>query len=140
MSIRAYEPGDRAMIIDLWHRCDLVVSYNDPGKDIDTCIARPQSNILVGLIDDRVVATAMVGDDGHRGWIYYAAVAPELQGGGHGQAIVTAAEDYLRARKVRKVMLMVRETNTKVIGFYDRIGYEDQPRAVMAKWLIPPKE
>ena len=33
---------------------------------------------------------------------------------------------------------MVRETNTQVIAFYERIGFEVLPRTVMQKWLKVP--
>ena len=77
----------------------------------------------------------MAGDDGHRGWLYYLAVAPELQRTGLGRQMVAAAEDWLRARGVIKVMLMIRPTNLKVRGFYDAIGYGQQDRMIMARWL-----
>ena len=32
--------------------------------------------------------------------------------------------------------LLVRETNTEVITFYERLGCEVTPRTVMAKWLV----
>ena len=50
----------------------------------------------------------MVGHDGHRGWVYYVAVDPDLQGKDFGRTIMAAAEDWLRAQGVEKVMLMVR--------------------------------
>ena len=46
-----------------------------------------------------------------------------------------AAEDWLRVRGVRKVELMVRDTNDAVLGFYDRLGYEREPVAVCSRWL-----
>lgn len=30
---------------------------------------------------------------------------------------------------------MIRETNTTVVPFYERLGYEDTPRIIMSKWL-----
>ena len=84
---------------------------------------------------EQIVATAMVGHDGHRGWVYYVAVDPDLQGKDFGRAIMAAAEDWLRAQGVEKVMLMVRPDNTKVQAFYDRLGYEVQERVIYAKWL-----
>lgn len=80
----------------------------------------------------------MVGHDGHRGWLYYLAAAPDRRGQGIGRSMVEAAERWLAARGVRKVQLMIRPTNTAVARFYDRLGYDEEPRVVMAKWLTPP--
>ena len=49
--------------------------WNDPNADIALALATPSSTVLAGRIDGRLVATAMVGSDGHRGWVYYLAVA-----------------------------------------------------------------
>jgi ribosomal protein S18 acetylase RimI-like enzyme len=91
--------------------------------------------VLVARQDGRVVATVMVGHDGHRGWLYYVAVAPALQGQGIGAQIVAAGEEWLKARGVVKVQLLVRETNTRVVAFYEKLGFEIAPRVVMSKWL-----
>ena len=49
--------------------------------------------------------------------------------------IMTAAEDWLRARGIMKLQLMVRGDNAKVHAFYQSIGYYDQQRVTFAKWL-----
>jgi ribosomal protein S18 acetylase RimI-like enzyme len=49
--------------------------------------------------------------------------------------MVRAAEDWLKARGVVKVMLMIRPSNLEVRGFYEALGYEDQDRILMARWL-----
>jgi ribosomal protein S18 acetylase RimI-like enzyme len=49
--------------------------------------------------------------------------------------MVQAAEDWLRQRGVVKVQLLVRETNTRVVGFYGHLGFEVAPRVVMSRWL-----
>jgi len=101
------------------------------------CNARrgPNSTILIGRHENSIVATALVGHDGHRGWVYYVAVDPEQQRQDFGRAIMMAAEDWLRGTGVEKIMLMVRPDNTNVRAFYDRLGYETQERLIYAKWL-----
>lgn len=142
MTIRAATAGDEAHVVALWRACDLVAAYNDPGEDFRFAIAGASSAVLVaedaGLADRRVIGAVMVGHDGHRGWIYYVAAAPDRRGDGIGRAIVEAGEQWLRARRVPKVQLMVRETNTAVVPFYERLGYEDMPRVLMSKWLHQP--
>lgn len=127
--------GREQELADLWTTCNLVVSYNPPLADIAFAREGEASDILVGMEDDRIVASVLVGHDGHRGWIYYVAVAPDRQGTGLGAHIVQAAEEWLRDRGVRKVQLMVRPTNTKVLGFYEHLGYERSPVTVMQRWL-----
>jgi ribosomal protein S18 acetylase RimI-like enzyme len=86
----------------------------------------------------RISGSVMVGHDGHRGWLYYVASANNARGRGVGRRIVAAAEQWLRERGVVKSQLMVRETNTGVVSFYEHVGYEVAPRVVMSKWLKHP--
>ena len=127
--------ADVPAVIALWQRCGLMRPWNDPAADIAFARGGPNSTILVGCHENNIAATALVGHDGHRGWVYYVAVDPEHQRRDFGRAIMAAAEDWLRATRVEKVMLMVRPDNTNVRAFYDRLGYEPQERVIYAKWL-----
>ena len=60
-----------------------------------------------------IVATAMVGHDGHRGWVYYVATDPDRRAKGYGRAIMNAAEDWLRAAGIAKLQLLVRRENAR---------------------------
>jgi ribosomal protein S18 acetylase RimI-like enzyme len=82
-----------------------------------------------------VVATAMAGYEGHRGWINYLAVSPELQRCGIGRRIMEEAEARLRALGCPKINLMVRNTNAAVIEFYRRIGFQLDEVVCMGKRL-----
>lgn len=113
MQIRELEPDDEAAVVALWRACGLAMPWNDPASDIRRCVEGPSSALLVGVAERGVVATAIVGHDGHRGWIYYVAVHPELQGHGLGREIVAAAEAWLTDRDVPRLLLMVREGNQK---------------------------
>ena len=127
--------ADVEPIIALWQRCGLTRPWNDPASDIAFARRGANATILIGRHEDKIAATAMVGHDGHRGWVYYVAVDPDTQGKHFGRTIMAAAEDWLRNQGVAKVMLMVRPDNTKVQAFYDKLGYEAQERVIYAKWL-----
>ena len=75
----------------------------------------------------------MVGFDGHRGWLYYLAVDPALQGRGIGRSLVVAAEAWLAAQGAGKVQLMVRTGNAAATGFYAALGYTDQECVVLGR-------
>ena len=136
ITIRDAAPEDEESVIGLWRACGLVVAYNDPGADFRFAVRGEASAVLIAEdAEGGVTGTVMVGHDGHRGWLYYVASAPECRGQGIGRAMVHAGEQWLRTRQVAKVQLMVRETNTEVVQFYERLGYDDMPRVLMSKWL-----
>jgi ribosomal protein S18 acetylase RimI-like enzyme len=127
--------ADRSAVVGLWDASGLTRPWNDPVADFDRALAGPTSAVL-GLFDpDVLVATAMVGEDGHRGWMYYLAVDPTLRRGGLGRRMVEEAEAWLRGRGVVKVNLMVRHDNAAAVAFYERLAYEDQQTTVLARWL-----
>jgi ribosomal protein S18 acetylase RimI-like enzyme len=135
LAVSSITDADVAPAIALWQRCGLTQPWNDPAADIAFARRGPNSDILVGRSGDKLVATALVGHDGHRGWVYYVAVDPDAQGSGLGRAIMSAAEDWLRAHGVLKVQLTVRPDNSKVQAFYQTLGYGEQKRVIYAKWL-----
>jgi ribosomal protein S18 acetylase RimI-like enzyme len=48
---------------------------------------------------------------------------------------MAAAEDWLRARQIPKLMLLVRGDNARVQAFYETLDYSEQDRILYAKWL-----
>jgi ribosomal protein S18 acetylase RimI-like enzyme len=135
LAVSAIADADVEAVIALWQRCGLTRPWNDPAGDIALARRGANATILVGRADGKIVASAMVGHDGHRGWVYYVAVDPDAQRKDFGRAIMAAAEDWLRARDVTKAMLMVRPDNKQVQAFYDSLGYATQERVIYAKWL-----
>ena len=134
--IRGAVLEDEQDVVRLWRICDLVASYNDPAADFRFAMAGDCSDVLIAEDEaGRIGGSVMVGHDGHRGWLYYVACAPHARGEGVGRQLVQAAEEWLRQRGVRKVQLLVRETNTKAVSFYEHLGFAHEPRTVMAKWL-----
>jgi ribosomal protein S18 acetylase RimI-like enzyme len=136
LTIRSATPADETPVAALWRACGLVTSYNDPAEDFRLARGKSNSDVLVGIHEDgNLVGSVMVGHDGHRGWVYYVAADPNYRKEGIGRRMTKAAEQWLKDRKVLKVMLLVRETNTPVVNFYKRLGFEIAPRVVMQKWL-----
>ena len=133
VAFREMRPDESAPVAALWQAAGVARPWNDPAKDIAFALREDHSTVLVGEKDGRIVASAMVGEDGHRGWVYYVAVDPELQRSGLGVAIMAAAERWLAARGVWKVHLLVREDNAGVKMFYERLGYRDTRTVCMQK-------
>jgi ribosomal protein S18 acetylase RimI-like enzyme len=135
MAIRAIGDDDVAAVVALWRRCGLTRPWNDPAQDIALARATPHAEVLVLEEAAGLAGAVMVGHDGHRGAVYYLGVDPDRVASGRGRALMTAAEDWLRARGVWKLNLLVRAGNAPVIGFYEALGYGDQDCRVMGKRL-----
>jgi ribosomal protein S18 acetylase RimI-like enzyme len=135
LAITAIEDADVTAVVALWERCGLTRPWNDPAADIALARRGPNSTILVGREDEKIVASAMVGHEGHRGWVYYVAVDLDRRGQGLGRSIMNAAEDWLRQAGIAKLQLLVRQDNAKASAFYETIGYDEAPVTVFAKWL-----
>jgi ribosomal protein S18 acetylase RimI-like enzyme len=135
LTIKPIEDADIGDVVALWQRCGNAQPWNDPAADIALARRESNSTVLLGRHDGNIVASVLVGHDGHRGWVYYVASDPDHRFKGFGRAMMTAAEDWLRARGIEKLQLMVRPDNSKVQAFYESLGYFEQKRIFYAKWL-----
>ena len=121
--LRPFRAAETEAVVALWERCGLTRPWNDPYKDIRRKLAVEPELFLVGELDGNIVASAMLGYDGHRGWVYYLGVDPARRRRGLGRALMAEAERLLRERGCPKINLQVRTSNQEVIEFYQRIGF-----------------
>jgi|ERR1035441_3999425 ribosomal protein S18 acetylase RimI-like enzyme len=135
LQVRLFQPEDEEAVVSLWRQCNLVRSWNDPRKDIRRKLQVRPDFFLVRVLGGRIVATAMAGYEGHRGWLNYVAVAPEHRRLGLGRAIVKEAERLLRAAGCPKINLQVRAANDGAVEFYRRLGYAVDEVVSMGKRL-----
>lgn len=136
LSIRSYRTGDEAEVVSLWQRCKLTRPSNDPRRDIARKLAHDPSAFWVAETSGRVVGTAMVGYDGHRGWVNYLAVDPTQRRQGIGRALMEHAERCLLARGCAKLNLQLRDGNHQALAFYQRLGYVRDDVISLGKRLI----
>jgi ribosomal protein S18 acetylase RimI-like enzyme len=137
LQIRPFCRDDETAVISLWHACNLVVPHNNPHRDIARKLRVNPEWFLVGELGGKIIATCMVGYEGHRGWINYLAVAPECQRRGHARRMMDEAERLLRQAGCPKINLQVRASNKGVIEFYRNIGFKIDEVVSMGKRLEP---
>lgn len=135
LEVRVAQDTDIEAVVALWRACGLTRSFNDPHKDIAFARAGPASQVLVGCRDGNLRAAVMVGHDGHRGAVYYLGVDPGHQSDGLGAQMLRAAEQWLAARGVWKLNLMIRSDNSPVRQFYEKQGYKIEQRIVLSRRL-----
>ncbi|MEE9117780.1 MAG: GNAT family acetyltransferase [Calditrichia bacterium] len=135
-SIRSYRESDRDDVIQLWKECELVVPWNNPQRDIERKQTVQAEFFLIGLIHKKIIATTMVGYEGHRGWVNYLAVKPKFQRQGIGKRMMENAEQRLLKLGCPKIQVQIRNTNDGVIKFYRKQGYIKDEVVNLGKRLI----
>ena len=134
--IRLFRDDDQPALIALWEACGLTRPWNPPAGDIALLRSSGHGELLLAVDGESLAGSVMVGHDGHRGWVYYLAVAPGRRERGLGRQLTRAAEAWLSSRGVRKIELMVRDCNATALSFYGKLGYNREPVIVMSRWLV----
>ena len=136
-NITIFEDKHRTQVIDLWKKCNLIKSWNDPNKDIDRKLKVNDSLFLIVEFNKVIIGSAMIGYDGHRGSLYYLAVDPKHQRKGVGKMLMKEIEKRLIEVGCPKINIFIRNSNIEVKEFYQSIDYEEQDCLVYGKRLIP---
>jgi ribosomal protein S18 acetylase RimI-like enzyme len=134
--LRSYRDEDEAAVTRLWHEVfPGAPAHNRPEDDIRRKLAVQRDLFLLAEAGGRIIGSAMAGYDGHRGWVYYVAVAPNERRRGTGTALMREIERRLAEIGCPKLNLQVRATNEAVVAFYRTLGYEIEERISMGKRL-----
>jgi ribosomal protein S18 acetylase RimI-like enzyme len=136
MKIRNYESSDCAEVVELW---DAVfpnsTGHNDPKASIGRKVAADDGLFFVAVDGDSIVGTVLAGYDGHRGWLYSVAVAPNRRRDGIGSQLIRHAEQALAQRGCPKLNIQVRADNAAVVAFYESLGFQTEERISMGKLI-----
>lgn len=135
LNIRDIRENDIEAVLALWAETGLSHGWHDPVGDIAFAMENNNSTILIAEKSGHLAGTVMVGHDGHWGWVYYVGVTNTWRASGLGKRLLQAAENWLRERGLKKVNLLVLNDNTKVMGYYERLGYSRFPAVSMQKIL-----
>lgn len=137
MIIRTFNSIDTESVVSLWQCCGLIRSWNNPHLDIDRKLAVNPEWFVVGEVKNEIVASAMFGYEGHRGWVNYLAVSPQHQRRGYAKKLMQFGEELLLSVGCPKLNLQVRKTNAQALGFYEALGYKIDASVSLGKRLIP---
>ncbi|CAG9265000.1 GNAT family acetyltransferase [Paraburkholderia unamae] len=145
VTIRVFAEADTEAVLALWR--EAFPEYNDasrPHRNPRLSIAnklgtQPELFFVAirndGDVDGAIVGTAMAGYDGHRGWLYSVAVAPQARRLGLGTRLVRHAESALAAMGCLKLNLQVLTDKAEVLAFYERLGYRADAVVSLGKRL-----
>ena len=139
MRIASYEARHFAGVDRLWRAC----FPEDPPRNRAEAAIPAKLALGDGLMfvaedaTGEVVGSTMAGYDGHRGWLYSVAVAPDHRRRGIATALVEHACRRLAELGCLKVNLQVREGKEEAARFYERLGFVAEPRISMGRALEP---
>lgn len=131
MNIRQYRAGDKPALIKLWKTVfPDDPPHNEPSIVIDQKLA-VDDLIFVAEKNGRISGACIAGYDGHRGWLYAVAVAPDSRRNGTGTRLIRHALQRLKNIGCRKVNLQIRADNHSVADFYKSLGFKIEDRLSM---------
>ncbi len=134
VEILTYRPDHFESVASLWQETfPDDPEWNAPQVAIPAKSAIQPDLFLVAVESGCVLGSTMAGYDGHRGWLYAAAVLNEHRRRGIGSALVREAEARLWALGCIKINLQIRVTNLAVAAFYRHLGYMVEERISMGK-------
>jgi ribosomal protein S18 acetylase RimI-like enzyme len=135
MNVRKFQEKDRDGLISLWKQ----VFPDDPPHNEPALVLAAKLKVddllFVSEQDAQIVGACMAGYDGHRGWLYAVAVAPDYRRSGIGTELVIGTLKELRELGCIKVNLQVRSTNTAVAEFYKSLGFAVEDRLSMGAFI-----
>lgn len=135
--IRDLRPGDGDAVRGLWRACGIRDRPGDDDASLDAMAARNPGLCIVGCDGERIVASALAGFDGRRGWLYHVATHPDVRRRGMATRLVRTIEDRLRTMGCRKLNLIVWEGEEDAMAFWTGIGYYREKTVEFAKVLNP---
>jgi ribosomal protein S18 acetylase RimI-like enzyme len=138
MNVFELSASDESSVVALWAQAGLIRPWNDASADFHRAVDGEMSAVLGLAEGGQLIGSVMVGNDGHRGWVYYLAVGEDHRRQGNGRMLMAAAEEWLREKGAVKVQLMVRDENAPVLEFYEVAGYERNEVQVLSRWLRDP--
>ena len=135
MIVRKYTEIDQNGLVNLWAESfPGATPRNDPSRMIKAKML-VDDLIFVAEENGEILGACMAGYDGHRGWLYAVAVAPDQRRRGVGQSIVRAAMSCLKELGCIKVNLQIRASNYEVQAFYGSMGFGLEERISMGASL-----
>ncbi|HMA68532.1 MAG TPA: GNAT family N-acetyltransferase [Candidatus Mcinerneyibacterium sp.] len=123
-------------ILKFWENNDITLSesdYNDIFRE-----DYYNTDLFIIIEDKNGIASTCWGTyDGRRGYIIHLAVRKNLRGKGIGKLTLKHVEKKLKEVKCSKIHLFIEKSNSQVVNFYEKLGYEKRNDIIlMSKNII----
>ena len=132
--IRDLRTADGDALRKLWKEAGLA-SLGDDDRSLARMARRNPGLVLVAVEGTRIVASALAGWDGRRGWIYHVATASSHRRQGIATRLLDQIEAALAVLGAPKVNAMVVPSNEDGRAFWEARGYAKSPAEQFGKEL-----
>jgi len=129
--MRKYRQADKQSLIALWQECfPDPAPHNEPSLILDSKL-KIDRLLFIAEKNGQVIASCMAGYDGHRGWLYTVAVAPEIRRKGLASKLVKHVIHELHELGCIKINLQIGVDNEQLSAFYQSLGFSVERRISM---------
>ena len=134
VQVRAFRPADGAALRAVWATAGFH-STGDDDRSLARFTERNPGLLLVATVGDDVIASALGGWDGRRGWIYHVATAVGHRRSGVATRLVREVERRLLELGAPRVNVLVRDEAEGADAFWTSLGYTAAPTTQFGKDL-----
>ncbi len=125
--LRRAAPGDRPAVLEVDALAFPAFWRIDEASLADALGATPAARFRVAPAEQRVVAYAVTGRAGRRGFLQRLAVHPDHQRQGLGRALVVDALRWLRRWRVERAVVNTQLGNDAALALYESLGFRREP-------------
>jgi N-acetylglutamate synthase len=126
IATREFSIDDYDTAVELWKKVEGVeIAEGDARDEVAQYLNRNPGLSRVATMKSGVVAVALCGHDGRRGYIYHLAVDPAYQGRGIAKLLVRECLDGLRRAGLTRANILVARDNPIGREFWRRNGWEE---------------
>jgi ribosomal protein S18 acetylase RimI-like enzyme len=127
MLIEELRMSDYAEAYALWSRTEgMGLSDADAPESVARYLSRNPGTSTVAREGDHVVATALAGHDGRRGYLHHVAVDPAFRGRGLGRDVVARSIRLLREAGIERCHLFIFGKNETGQAFWRAVGWRER--------------
>jgi ribosomal protein S18 acetylase RimI-like enzyme len=135
MKIENYSMKCYANVVKLWRKAGISVGSSDTEEEIEKMLKRNPNLLLIGKLNEKIIAIVMGGFDGRRGYVHHLAVDPIYQKKGYGKMIMDELIDRFCKIGVHKIHLFIEKDNKEVVNFYKNLNWQLRDDLIMMSFV-----
>jgi [ribosomal protein S18]-alanine N-acetyltransferase len=121
-TIRDYREEDFPALSNLWELTNLSNKARGDNAESISETLRLRGKLLVMFIDDQLMGTSWISNDGRRLYLHHFGIHPDYQGKGYAHPLVEASLAYARQLNMQ-IKLEVHRQNLKAVELYKHHGF-----------------